>query len=90
MSWEDGCLPQDLKDAKTPHLYKDKGHKSRCDNYSEVFPLSIAGKILCKVILNRFSTHLLNRKPMWYMHKQRYSWFDILICARHILGKCKE
>ncbi|KAL8564195.1 hypothetical protein ACOMHN_017464 [Nucella lapillus] len=43
MCWEDGCLPQDLKDARIVHLYKGKGDKSSCDNYRGISLLSIAG-----------------------------------------------
>ncbi|KAL8590220.1 hypothetical protein ACOMHN_010415 [Nucella lapillus] len=42
MCWEDGCLPQDLKDARIVHLYKDKGDKFICDNYRGISLLSIA------------------------------------------------
>ncbi|KAL8585003.1 hypothetical protein ACOMHN_043639 [Nucella lapillus] len=42
MCWEDGCLPQDLKDARIVHLYKGKGDKSSCDNYRGISLLSIA------------------------------------------------
>ncbi|KAL8614141.1 hypothetical protein ACOMHN_026358 [Nucella lapillus] len=48
MCWEDGCLPQDLKDARIVHLYKGKGDKSSCSNYRGISLLSIAGKILSK------------------------------------------
>ena len=60
MCWENGCLPQDLKDARLVHLYKDKGDKSSCDNYRGISLLSVAGKILSKVILNRLNKHLFN------------------------------
>ncbi|KAL8561519.1 hypothetical protein ACOMHN_057213 [Nucella lapillus] len=42
MCWEDGCLPQDLKDARIVHLYKGKGDKSSCDKYRGISLLSIA------------------------------------------------
>ena len=32
MYWDDGSLPQDIKDAHIVHLYKGKGDKSSCDN----------------------------------------------------------
>ncbi|KAL8561524.1 hypothetical protein ACOMHN_057218 [Nucella lapillus] len=41
MCWEDGCLPQDLKDARIVYLYKGKGDKSSCDNYRCISLLSI-------------------------------------------------
>ena len=51
--WELGVLPQDLKDATIVSLYKNKGAKSDCSNYRGITLLSIAGKILARVLLNR-------------------------------------
>jgi hypothetical protein len=58
MCWEDGCLPQDLKDARIVHLYKGKSDMSNCNNYRGISLLSIAGKILCKVILRTDDTNV--------------------------------
>ncbi|XP_074627031.1 uncharacterized protein LOC141885034 [Acropora palmata] len=92
MCWEDGCLPQDLKDARIVHLYKGKGDKSSCDNYRGVSLLSIASKILCKVILNRLNTHLLDEivpESQCGFRKNRGT-VDMIFCARQIQEKCKE
>ena len=51
--WEKGTLSQDLGDAVIVSLYKNKGEKSDCSNYLGVTLLSIAGKILARVFLNR-------------------------------------
>jgi len=51
--WEQGKLPQDLRDAVIITLYKNKGEKSYCSNYRGITLLSIAGKILARVLLNR-------------------------------------
>ena len=52
-SWEQGNLPQDLRDAVIVTLYKNKGGKSHCPNYRGITILSIAGKIVARVLLNR-------------------------------------
>ena len=52
--WEQGRLPQDLRDAVIITLYKNKGEKSDCSNYQGITLLSIAGKVLARVLLNRF------------------------------------
>lgn len=90
--WEDGCLPQDLKDARIVHLYKGKGDKSSCDNYRGISLLSIAGKILCKVILNRLNSHLLDEtvpESQCGFRKNRGT-VDMIFAARQIQEKCKE
>ena len=51
--WEKGTLMQDLRDAVIISLYKNKGEKSDCSNYQGITLLSIAGKILARVLLNR-------------------------------------
>ena len=92
MCWEDGCLPQDLKDARIVHLYKGKGDKSSCDNYRGISLLSIAGKILCKVIINRLNTHLLDEivpESQCGFRKNRGT-VDMIFCARKIQEKGKE
>ena len=49
--WEKGTLTQDLRDAVIVSLYKNKGEKSDCSNYRGITLLSIAGKILARVLL---------------------------------------
>ena len=51
--WEKDTLPQDLRDAVTVSLYKSKAEKSDCSNYRGITLLSLAGKILTRVLLNR-------------------------------------
>ena len=92
MCRKDGCLPQDLKDARIVRLYKGKGDKSSCDNYRGISLLSIAGKILCKVILNRLNTHLLDEivpESQCGFRKNRGT-ADMIFCTRQIQEKCKE
>ena len=49
--WEQGKLPCDLCDAIIITL--NKGEKSDCSNYRGITLLSIAGKILARLLLNR-------------------------------------
>uniref|UniRef100_A0A8C9SDP7 Reverse transcriptase domain-containing protein n=1 Tax=Scleropages formosus TaxID=113540 RepID=A0A8C9SDP7_SCLFO len=51
--WEQGKLPQDLREAVISTLYKNKGDKSECSNYRGITLPSIAGKILARILLNR-------------------------------------
>jgi len=56
--WESETLPQEFKDATIVHIYKRKGNKRSCDNHRGISLLSIAGKILARVLLNRLLKHL--------------------------------
>ena len=51
--WEQGKLPSELHDTIIITLYKNKGEKSDCSNYRGITLLSITGKILAHVLLNR-------------------------------------
>ena len=53
--WEKESVPQDFKDASIIHLYKRKGHRQACDNHRRISLLSIAGKIVAKVLLSKDS-----------------------------------
>ena len=56
--WRKVAIPQDFKDASIIHLYKRKGNRQVCDNHRGISLLSIAGKILAKILLNRLNAHL--------------------------------
>ena len=58
--WNQGSVPQQFKDASIIHLFKNKGKKAVCDNHRGISLLSIAGKILARVILNRINTHVVD------------------------------
>ena len=53
---EQKCLPQDFKDVLIIPIYKNKGDHKDCGNYRGISLLSVAGKILAKVVQNRLST----------------------------------
>ncbi|KAL8596595.1 hypothetical protein ACOMHN_034966 [Nucella lapillus] len=53
--WKQEHLLQEVRDATT---YKRKGNRQTCDNHRGISLLSIAGKILARVLLNRLLEHL--------------------------------
>ena len=55
-SWQRQILPQDFKDALIVTIYKKKGDRRNCDNHCSISLLSIAGKMLAKIMLNRLKT----------------------------------
>ena len=56
--WEKEQLPQEFRDATIVHIYKRKGNRQSCDNHRGISLLSITGKILARVLLNRLLLHL--------------------------------
>ena len=53
LCWEEGAVPQDMRDATIVTLYKNKGDRSDCNNYRGISLLSIVGKVYARIILNR-------------------------------------
>ena len=58
MHVEKGGYPTRLQGDSIIHLYKRKGNPQVCDNHRGISLLSIAGKILAKILLNRLNAHL--------------------------------
>ena len=52
-SWQEGAVPQDMRDAKIITLFKNNGKRSDCNNYSGISLLSVIGKVFANVILIR-------------------------------------
>jgi len=44
--------------SKVVHIYKRKGDRAVCDNHRGISLLSIAGKVLARVLLNRLNGHV--------------------------------
>ena len=56
--WRKEAIPQEFKDASVIHLFKRKGNSQLCDNHRGISLLTIAGKVLARVLLNRLNEHL--------------------------------
>ena len=51
--WREGEVPEDMPDAKIATLFKNKGHRSDCNNYRGISLLSVVGKVFARVVLAR-------------------------------------
>ena len=93
MHVEERGYPQDCKDGYIIHLYKRKGNPQVCDNHIRISLLSIAGKILTKILLNRLNTHLdqagLTPESQCGFRKDRGT-IDMIFTARQLQEKCLE
>ena len=91
--WDKEQLPQDFKDATIVHIYKNKGNRQSCDNHRGISLLSIAGKILARVLLNRLSKHLetsaLFPESQCGFRSGRGT-ADMIFAARQLQEKCIE
>ena len=90
--WEQGKLPQDLRDAVIITLYKNKGVKSDRLNYRGITLLSIAGKILARVLLNRLVPSIAaDHIPECQCgFRAKKSTTDMVFSLRQLQEKCRE
>ena len=90
--WQKGTLPQDLRDAVIVSLYKNKGEKSDCSNYRGITLLSIACKILARVLLNRLipTTAQENTPESQCGFRSNRGTVDMIFMLRQIFEKCRE
>ena len=51
--WEEGYVPQGMRDANIITLYKNKDDRSDCNNYRGISLLSVLGKVFARVALQR-------------------------------------
>ena len=91
--WRKEAIPQEFKDVSIIHLYKRKGNPQVCDNHRGISLLSIAGKILAKILLNRLNAHLdqtgLIPESQCGFRKDRGT-IDMIFTARQLQEKCQE
>lgn len=85
-------MPQELRNAKIVHIYKRKGNHAVCDNHRGISLLSIAGKILCRVMLNRLNEQLVDHviPESQYGFRRGRGTTDLVFTMWQIQEKCRE
>ena len=86
--WVKEQLPQDLKDVFIIHIYKRKGNRQACNNHRGISLLSISGKILAKVLLNRLNNHFEHELlPESQCGFRKECGTNLVFAAREVSGK---
>ena len=90
-AWEVGSVPQAWNYASIVTIYK-KGDRTDCGNYRGISLLSIAGKILARILFNRLSTHIPPEvvPETQYGFRGNRSTVDMIFCLRQLQEKCIE
>ena len=90
--WTEGHVPQDMKDAEIVTIYKRKGDKSECGNYRGISLLSIAGKILARIMLNRLTKCIVDRvlPESQCGFRAGRGTIDMIFAVRQVLEKARE
>lgn len=88
--WLEESIPGDLKNAAIVTVFK-KGDKSDCDNYRGISLLSIAGKIITRILSNRLtdvSESFLPESQSGFRPSR--GTIDMIFTARQLQEKCRE
>ena len=88
--WKNEKVPQELKDASIVTIFK-KGSRTECGNYRGISLLSVAGKILAKVLLNRLqplSESIIPETECGFRPGRGTT--DMIFSARQVQEKCRE
>ena len=90
-AWIEGSIPQAWKNASIITIYK-KGDRTDCGNYRGISLLSIAGKILARILLNRLSLHIMPEvvPETQCGFRSNRSTVDMIFCLRQLQEKCIE
>lgn len=89
--WEAESVPQDFKDANIVHLYKNKGDRRNCNNHRGISLLSIAGKIMARMIVNRLVPLSEGLQPESQNgFRAERGTVGMIFSARQIQEKCRE
>ena len=90
--WEQGKLPSDLRDSFIVPWYKNKGENSDRSNHRSITLLSIAGKILARVLPNRLVPTIaedhLPETQCGFRAKRGST--DMVFVLRQLQEKCRE
>ena len=86
--WDNEEIPQELKDAAIVTIFK-KGSRTECGNYRGISLLSVAGKILAKVLLNRLQPLSESIIPeTWFQTRTRH--YAVVLTLFSLPVRCRR
>ena len=89
--WEEGYVPQEMRDSIISTLYKNKGDRSDRNNYRGISLLCIAGKLFARVALYRLQKIAERVYPESQCgFRSNRSTVDMIFSLRQLQEKCKE
>ena len=90
-TWIGEKIPQDWKDANIVPIFK-KGSRKECGNYRGISLLSIAGKVMARILLNRLNEMISPRviPETQSGFRSGRSTMDMIFSLRQVQEKCTE
>ena len=89
--WTNEEIPSDLIDGLMAIIYKKKGDRSDCNNYRGIMLLSVAGKILARILNKRLTPiaeHILPESQCGFRPARGTT--DMIFTVRQLQEKCRE
>ena len=91
LCWNEGTVPQEMRDDTIVTLYKNKGDRSDCNNYRCILLLSIVGKAFARVLLIRLQKLASRVYPESQCgFRAGRSTIDMFFSVRQLQKKCRE
>ena len=91
LCWNEGEVPQEMRDATIVTLYKNKGDHSDWNNYRDISLLSIVGKAFARVLLIRLQKLASRVYPESQCgFRAGRSTIDMISSVRQLQEKCRE
>ena len=90
--WSVKCLPWQWKNANIILVYKQKGALAECGNSRDISLLSVAGKVLAKIMLTSLLDHVVDLvlPESQCEFRRGRSTIDMMFFARQLREKCRE
>ena len=90
--WSAKCLPQLWKNANIILVHKQKGDRAEFGNSRGISLLSVAGKVLAKIMLTRLLEHVVDLvlPESQCGFRRGRSTIDMIFDARQLQEKCRE
>ena len=89
--WQEGAVPQGMRDSKIITIYKSKGERNDCNNYRGISLLSIVDKVFARVILIRLQKQTERSYPESQCgFRAERSIIDMVFSLRQLQEKCIE
>ena len=90
--WSAKCLPQQWKNANIILVHRQNGDRAECGNSRGISILSVAGKVMAKIMLTRLLEHVVDivLPESQCGFRRGRSTIDMIFVARQLHGKCRE
>ena len=89
--WQEGAVPQDMRDSMIITIYKNKGERNDCNNYRGISLRSIVGKVVARVILIRLQKLAERIYPeLQCGFRAERSTIYMIFSLRQLQEKCRE